>query len=165
MRTSSIRPARPEDVQLLIANVLAGFEGYRAFAPPGWSPPPEDILERRTELADRTRDRASLVCVAEVDGVFAGHVTVVPGQRPSRDGTVPDFHLRHLFVTERFWGTGVARELHAEAIAFMSGVCRLFTPELQGRARRFYEREGWTQHGEPYFEQAMGLALVEYRRR
>jgi predicted GNAT family N-acyltransferase len=40
---------------------------------------------------------------------------------------------------------------------------RLFTPEGQARARRFYEREGWVQYGEP-FEAGLGIPLVEYRR-
>jgi hypothetical protein len=37
---------------------------------------------------------------------------------------------------------------------------RLFTPADQARARRFYEREGWTLRAEPYFEAALGLDLV-----
>jgi GNAT superfamily N-acetyltransferase len=163
---SSTRPARPEDAPRLIANVLAGFEGYRAFAPPGWTYPPEDTEERRAELVERIGDPRSLVLVAEVDGVFAGHVTVVPGDRPSADGTVPDFHLRHLFVPEAFWGTGVARELHAQAVAFMAGgLGRLYTPAQQARARRFYEREGWTLHDEGEVHPVLGLALAEFRRR
>ena len=160
-----IRAAVPEDAPVLVANVVAGFEGYKAFAPSGWVPPEEDLPERIEELRDRIADPACLVRVAEIDGVFAGHVTVTPADRPSPDGTIPDFHLRHLFVPEPFWGSGAARELHAAAVDFMTGLCRLFTPAEQGRARRFYEREGWTQHGEPWLNPAMLLALVEYRRR
>jgi len=42
---------------------------------------------------------------------------------------------------------------------------RLFTPAGHGRARRFYEREGWTAAGPPTDENAFGMALIEYRRR
>jgi hypothetical protein len=40
---------------------------------------------------------------------------------------------------------------------------RLFTPVGQARARRFYEREGWEERGEP-FDAPLGLSLIEYRR-
>jgi hypothetical protein len=40
---------------------------------------------------------------------------------------------------------------------------RLFTPEGQARARRFYEREGWRVAGAAFVPPALGLALVEYR--
>jgi hypothetical protein len=40
---------------------------------------------------------------------------------------------------------------------------RLFTPEGQTRARRFYEREGWTLHGGAV-RRRLGIPLVEYRR-
>jgi hypothetical protein len=41
---------------------------------------------------------------------------------------------------------------------------RLFTPAGQVRARRFYEREGWTVAGEPYDDEDLHLEIVEYRR-
>ena len=40
---------------------------------------------------------------------------------------------------------------------------RLFTPEAQARARRFYEREGWRPAGPARWEERLGLSLVEYR--
>ena len=36
-----LRRALPEDALALVAVVQAGFESYRAFAPPGWEPPSE----------------------------------------------------------------------------------------------------------------------------
>jgi GNAT superfamily N-acetyltransferase len=137
-----LRPAVPDDAPALLANVVAGFEGYRAFAPPGWIPPQEDTPARLAELREMLVNPGAFARVAEVDGVFAGH----------------------LFVPEPFWGTGVARELHGAAVDWMHGLVRLFTPTGQARARRFYEREGWTLHGQPWFVMAMQLSLVEYRR-
>ena len=160
------RAALPEEAPRLIANVLEGFEGYRAFAPPDWIVPPEDTPERVAELTERITDPASLVLVAEVDGVFAGHATLVPGSpdRPSADGFVPDFHLRHLFVREPYWGSGAARALHDQVVAFIGGGrARLFTPAGQARARRFYEREFWILR-EVGRVHAIGLPLAEYRR-
>jgi hypothetical protein len=40
---------------------------------------------------------------------------------------------------------------------------RLYTPEHQARARRVYEREGWTVRGDP-ISSPMGMPVVEYRR-
>jgi hypothetical protein len=39
---------------------------------------------------------------------------------------------------------------------------RLYTPSLHARARRFYERRGWTA-GEESFNEYLALALTEYR--
>jgi hypothetical protein len=41
---------------------------------------------------------------------------------------------------------------------------RLYTPAEHGRARAFYEREGWTSDGVVTHEPMLGLDLVEYRR-
>ena len=84
----------------------------------------------------------------------------------SPDGHLPDVHFRHLFVRRPFWGSGVAVELHAEAVAEMRrrGIrtARLFTPADQARARRFYEREGWTLRVGRYFDPKIDFDIVEY---
>jgi hypothetical protein len=41
---------------------------------------------------------------------------------------------------------------------------RLHTPAEHARARRFYEREGWTLRGEPFDDDAFGMTIAEYRR-
>jgi hypothetical protein len=41
---------------------------------------------------------------------------------------------------------------------------RLFTPAGQARARRFYEREGWTLVDGPYPDEELRMDVVEYRR-
>jgi GNAT superfamily N-acetyltransferase len=65
------------------------------------------------------------------------------------------------------WGSGLARELHDAAVAEARGrgftAMRLFAAAGQGRARRFYEREGWVQQGDPSYDPAPGLEMVEYR--
>src|SRR5215212_8481282 len=155
-----IRAALSDDARAVQALVQAGFESYRAFAPPGWEPP-DQLGPERLELARREiADPAVLCLVAEDDGELVGTVRLVP----LPDGPV-DHHLRHLFVVERCWGGGLARELHAAAVATISGTARLMTPAGQARARCFYEREGWTLHGGVVYEPRMGLDLVEYRRR
>ena len=76
-------------------------------------------------------------------------------------------HLRNLFVDREHWGSGVAATLldasAAEARERGFSTMRLFTPAGQARARRFYEREGWSAVGEEFDVPALGLPLVEYR--
>jgi GNAT superfamily N-acetyltransferase len=108
--------------------------------------------------------------VATQASELLGHVGFLPANRlqfaPSDDpGLV---HFRQLFVVRAHWGTGLAATLHAAAVqeATARGFTsmRLFTPADQGRARRFYEREGWTLARPPGLEERLGLDIAEYRR-
>jgi GNAT superfamily N-acetyltransferase len=106
--------------------------------------------------------------LAERDGRVVAHAAFMPA-RTSRVPIDIDTlaHLRALFVDREWWGCGLAGTLHSMALEeaarrkFTS--IRLFTPTGQARARRFYEREGWTLLGEGA-ESAHGLPVVEYRR-
>src|SRR3954447_19022063 len=108
----SLREADPDDAPALLAVVQAGFETYRTFAPAGWEPPDEAVHTER--MREEIADPASFTRVADGDdGGIAGFTHWIPSRRPSPDGTTPDLHFRHLFVLEPYWGSGVARELHA----------------------------------------------------
>ena len=75
-----------------------------------------------------------------------------------------DFRFRYLFVDESEWGSGLARELHSAAMmALGDRSARLFTPEGQARARRFYDREGWRLVGVDD-NSDFGMPLVSYVR-
>ncbi len=157
----------PEHAESMVLAVAIAFQGYRAFAPDGWQPPdeltPENVERVRAELADP----ASFALMAVYEGDPVGHVLWVPAQTPSAPGEeIPEgmVHLRHLFVLEPWWGTDVARTLHARAVeAAGDRPMRLFTPAFQTRARRFYEREGWALEAVEENE-LFGAALAEYRR-
>jgi len=106
--------------------------------------------------------------MAEDDGELIGQVTIqstattrIPVDDPSLA------HLRNLFVRRDHWGSGLARELHDAAVAEARrrgfGEIRLFAAAEQARARRFYEREGWVQAGEPAYDPRPDLVMVEYR--
>lgn len=79
-----------------------------------------------------------------VDGLAAGITKIGPDPTESAPGTWLDL----LYVTQEFWGTGIARKLLEWAVvqAQLAGapLVRLRVVEAQRRARRFYEREGWT---------------------
>jgi GNAT superfamily N-acetyltransferase len=165
-----LRTSVPSDAERLGRAVAAGFQGYRAFAPDGWTPRPVGAeIEQVRPLLD-SEDFWCLLAIGARD-MLAGHVAFLTANRAWRAPEDADpglAHLRQLFVAPGFWGTGLARTLHARAVqaACRRGftAIRLFTPIGQARARRFYEREGWTAHGESFCDPGFGLRLIEYRR-
>ena len=163
-----IRPAIPTDAAAMASVVTEGLNGYKAFAPPGWTPP-GDVMNPDV-LRDRIDDGDTWIAVAPLgDGDLAGLVGATSARR-SRPGSDPPAELAHLwlcFVREAYHGTGLAPRLLQWAVdgARERGFTRmrLFAAAGQKRARRFYEREGWTP-GEPFEDVGFGMALVEFRR-
>jgi GNAT superfamily N-acetyltransferase len=163
----TIRRATPADADALATTVAEGFASYRDFAPPGWEPP--ERLEFALGIAVRLRRPNLAAWIAEDDtGAAAGHVSYLPAAEsrdPVDDPTLA--HLEQLFVRRAHWGSGIAPELLATAVeharAAGYATMRLATPADHHRARRFYEREGWTPQGEPFHGEAIGLRLLEYR--
>ena len=78
-------------------------------------------------------------------------------------------NLWQLFVRPPWQGRGLAARLldAAEAEARRRGYLRLrlWTARDAGRARRFYEREGWTATGSARADSPLALPIVEYERR
>jgi GNAT superfamily N-acetyltransferase len=162
------------DVDLLGAIVQAGFDSYREFAPGEWRPP--DVAAGRDRRADVFADPTTWVLIALLQGVPVGHVAFMPARAPSTGesgagwrarAAIPGLvHLWQLFVLPDWWGCGVAPLLYDAAIAQMRAErysdARLFTPSLQNRARRFYERRGWLAQEETWSAE-FALAMTEYR--
>jgi GNAT superfamily N-acetyltransferase len=160
------RAATAADAERLGRAVVEAFEGYRSFAPPGWTPP---SLSSEVELLRGLLGDADVWCLlAEAEGRLVGQVGFLPAAQAIHPVDDPALaHLRNLFVRPDFWGTGLASTLHAAAI---EAACereyeqmRLFTPAGHGRARRFYEREGWLAAGEEFHDPGPDLVIVEYR--
>jgi GNAT superfamily N-acetyltransferase len=155
----TLRPGGPADAAVMVDTVLEGFETYRGFAPPGWTPPAREVELARVE---QRLPHAWVLLAARADEP-AGHVALQP------DASEPGgAYLWHLFVRRAWWGTGLAPELHRRFLAAGRAAgherARALTPAGQARARRFYAREGWRVDGEPSFEPAIGLDLVVLRR-
>jgi GNAT superfamily N-acetyltransferase len=157
----NLRRAVPEDVPALLAITAEGLETYRDFAP-DFEPP--DFEE---ELGARIRDPASSCFVAEEDGAPVGHAVLIPATTsrvPSDDPRLG--HVVQVFVRPSHWGTDVAKAVFGAIVADAPRLgfthLRLYTPEAQARARRFYEREGWQLAGREE-DTPLGFAMVEYR--
>jgi GNAT superfamily N-acetyltransferase len=160
------------DVDVLLANVQAGFDSFAEFAPLGWEPRP---VERDREWTiEVLSDRQTWALLGLAGGRPVGHVAFVPAREPGHDderhwserARIPGLaHLWQLFVLPDWWGRGVAPALHAASVAEMRArgfeQARLYTPASHVRARRFYERRGWSARDEMWNE-GLQLMLAEY---
>ena len=166
----SFRPGGPDDAPALVRVLVEGFETYREWMPPTWSPK-IDLNEREYErLARRLGDDEVWCRVAESAGEAVGYVTLTPAYtREEPRELIPGLaHIWHIFVSPRWWGSGVAPRLMAEAteeaVARGYSHARLWTPRDNTRARAFYEREGWRASGAERYAEDLDIDLVEYRR-
>jgi GNAT superfamily N-acetyltransferase len=161
------RSATAADATRLAPVLVEGFATYRAFAPPGWNVPrTEEIVQI---LEARLDSPTVWSLMAERSSDVAGYVTLLPAsdsRRPDDDPRLAHFWM--LFVRAAWWGSGLASRLHGAACAAAAErgftAMRLVTPAEQSRARRFYEREGWTAASPAAMDEELGLSIVEYRR-
>jgi GNAT superfamily N-acetyltransferase len=168
MTRFQIRPSGVADAAVLSETVREGFEGYRAFLPAGWEPPASEFEEAR--ITERL-GLGDTWCRIAFDGAdVAGHVAFLAAREQTGGrAVIPGLaHLWMLFIREPWWGSGLAPHLLALAVSEARdrgyGAMRLFTPAGQGRARAFYEREGFAIHRGPFWEPMLAFDLVEYRR-
>ena len=129
-----IRRATPAD-----ATLLAAIQESASLAALSKIFPPERYPYPRAAVLERWRSFDGWAAVAERDGEAAGFVAVEP---PLLNG---------LYVVPAAWGSGVAAALHDAAVERLraDGVveARLWVLEHNPRARRFYERRGWSPDG------------------
>jgi len=172
--TITTRSATRDDLDAILANLMAGFESFLEFAPAGWEPP-----EPRLDITERILCRPDTwaLIADDADGRAIAHVAFTPARgQPFREPAgawrdrppIPGMaHLWQLFVQPAYWGQRVAARLHDAAIGEMAAQgydrSRLFTPADNRRSRRFYERRGWIAV-EDGPDPDLGLPLAEYRR-
>ena len=170
MADTRIRPATGADSDAVISFLQAGFRAFGDFAP-GWQAPEPSASERLANEWVLDHPDTWVVVAEDASGV-AGQCGFHPGhtERLMRGERIAGLaHLWQLFVRRDQWGSGLAGQLHDMALAEMHARgyarTRLFTPEVQVRARRFYEKRGWELSG-----RSIGgfgeppLELVEYER-
>lgn len=166
------RRASIADVDVLLGNVQAGFDSYLAFAPAGWDPP--GVERDRDWTIELLSGQGTWALLGIADGRPVGHVAFLPARERRPDDErhwterprIPGLaHLWQLFVLPDWWGRGVAPVLHDAAVTEMGDrgfeQARLYTPSSHLRARRFYERRGWSARDELWNER-LQLVLAEY---
>ncbi len=130
-----LRPARDGDVAAIAALwARAWRDGHLGHVA-------DDLVAARTEASftPRTEERIGRSTVAVVDGEVAGFVTVTGDE------------VEQVYVSSTHRGSGVAAALLAEAERQVraAGHRSTWLAVVAGnaRARRFYERQGWTDAG------------------
>lgn len=147
-----IRAATPADARAIAEVHVASWRAtYRGLLPDAYLDRlsvDEREAQRREVLEDPASEWGTLV--AEEDGRVIGFAAFGPSRdddAPPGTGEIPAIYLAPEVV-----GTGVGRDLFAEATAGLrkAGFERatLWVLEANERARRFYERAGWTLDGE-----------------
>jgi GNAT superfamily N-acetyltransferase len=132
-----LRAASIADVEACLdVQRRSAITGYAHIFPQAEYPFPVDIV--RGEWIERLASDAQVIVAAAADGLV-GTITAAPPR------------LEALFVVPEQWGTGVADELHDEALSRIAASGAAFaTLEVMAdnlRARRFYERRGWQPDG------------------
>jgi GNAT superfamily N-acetyltransferase len=168
------RGASVADLDVLVADVQAGFDSYVDFAPDGWEPP--SVPRDREWMVEILSHEDTWALMGLCDGRPVGRVAFYPARERAADDRrrwserpkIPGLaHLWQLFVLPEWWGRGVAPVLLGAAVEEMGArgfaEARLHTPSAQARARRFYERRGWSPQAERWNED-LQLVLTEYRR-
>ncbi len=140
-RGVSVRSMRPNDVPAVVEAQEAGAViGLAAVFPQDEFPFPREAIARRwlEEIAS-----SDIECLAVRDG-DGGEVIGFAALRGDE--------LMHFGIAPERWGTGAAQAAHDAVLERMrsAGVTRAWLRVFTGneRARRFYERLGWTPTGE-----------------
>jgi GNAT superfamily N-acetyltransferase len=141
-----VRPARVEDAEAVVRvheeASAAAFEELVGRRFGDVFPLDVRLEQQAARLAAARLGEGTLV--AELNGVVVGMAAWCIGV--DGQGEVEDLH-----VVPSAWGIGVAPELLRATVIAMDAAGAaapfLWVGEANGRARRFYEREGWTYDG------------------
>jgi GNAT superfamily N-acetyltransferase len=123
---------------------------------------PEDMATRYAFETMDLRGPYTLVAV-DRDGI-RGHITI---GRSRDDHMVDSGEVWSLYVDPLYWGTGVGHVLIAAGCDRLSqaghdaAILWVFSANM--RARRFYERAGWTTDGVPRTDVFAGTSLQQVR--
>jgi GNAT superfamily N-acetyltransferase len=149
-----LRQGNAADEQAAIEVIRAAMVTYGDWCPDWELPHDMEARERARWRASDSSLQRLVVCVDErVVGV-------------SVSKRAPIAVLSLLMVAPMAWGTGVAMRLHDRALRDADArSIRLTVPEANGRARRFYEKNGWRRTSARAQTNAwLGLPMLEYAR-
>jgi RimJ/RimL family protein N-acetyltransferase len=142
VRKLRLRRADERDLDALVSIAIACARSRVSWAGRAW-PAPAAVAERSLWW-DRLRDPSAWVAVADSGLTRVGCITFCPG------GSDPGVaYLAGPLVDPEWWGEGIGRALHAEALAALAAGgykrAELLIEAGDRRARAFIERLGWTR--------------------
>jgi GNAT superfamily N-acetyltransferase len=159
-----VRDASPNDAEAMgQVHVRAWQAAYRGSMPDAYldNLDPADRAEIWRNSIKRRPESPPLVAVT--DGVVVGHGAFGPALTLEGAG-----ELYSLNVDPPHWGGGAGPALLAEVdrrLAADHDVAVLWVLPANARARRFYEREGWSVDGEERTAEVLGVTVPEIRYR
>jgi GNAT superfamily N-acetyltransferase len=119
---------------------------------------------RRVASWTRVLEGGEAVFVAEEDGRVVAFVSV--GAAGEHDGIG---ELYAIYALPEVWGSGAGPALMQAAVGSLRDAgyseAILWVLEDNPRARRFYEREGWTLDGAAKEDELLGVVVTEVRYR
>lgn len=164
-RTISV-PALDAAEEITRLHRRAAQTGFAHIFPAEAPPPPfEDDLAGWQFWLGPDREQGRHAYNVQANGRIVGVVLAGPDPDDPALG-----HLARLYVDPDRWGVGIGRALHDTAIADLAGrgfpAATLWVLEDNVRARRWYERLGWSQTSrrKPTFEPA-GIYDAQYLRK
>jgi GNAT superfamily N-acetyltransferase len=123
----------------------AALVGYEGIFPPSLPEPTPEVLAERSRRAIEAQGHNGLVLVACEAGPERRVVGTVSAVADPHEGTRA--RLQRLYVDPGYWGRGIGRGLHDQALYQLQGagfrVVVLWVLERNWRARSAYERWGW----------------------
>ncbi len=158
-----IRDATPADAEALARVHVATWQAAYAHVFPAEELAAIDIEARVEHWRGILTTSEGTTLVAERDGEVIGFSGVGPG----RDGAGGELYA--IYVRPDYWDSGAGRELMEAAEAHLraqgSEEAFLWVLDDNPRARRFYERAGWSTDGGVKEDDFLGVRVREIRYR
>ena len=153
-----IRTAEPGDLDALMSLSLAAARSDLGWAGDDWMPP--DPVTARQLWWDRLRDPNAWVGVAVAGFTRVGCAATWPARNRGLA------YLAGPLVDPEWWGEGIGGALLDASLTILTQLdfarAEIAIPAGNQRGRRFLERRGWTEAGQPGPRNPM--ALIVYTR-
>lgn len=159
---TTVRRATIQDAREIAEVHVATWRGAYAHAFPAEVLAALDVEERERLWQRAVANEDMAVFVTEDGGSVKGFVSVGPSREVEGEG-----ELYAIYVHPDAWGTGSGPALMSEARRWLAErfpAAILWVLEDNPRARRFYEREGWTV-GDRRLDVVRGVEVAEVRYR
>ncbi len=166
-----IRRADPEDAaEIGVMHVRSWQAAYLGLLPQQYLDrlDPADRAERwRRALRDVSWPRSGVLILDSETGILG-----VAGFGPTRDtdaDPVSVGEVAAIYLLPEAWGLGLGRRLMGSVLGHLAAAgyqqATLWVLDATARARRFYEKYGWTEDGAAKREDRHGMPITELRYR
>jgi ribosomal protein S18 acetylase RimI-like enzyme len=165
----TIRAARAEDAPAIAALHIAAWQwAYRGQLPDAFLDGLSHHLDERIRLRiEAIADPAQRNWLAEDGGALTGFAITHPSR--DDDATSATGELGAIYLAEHAAGRGIGRALFERAVADLEErgyeAAILWVLESNTRARRFYERAGWSADGARKVLERPDVTFIEVRYR